>query len=83
MITSTIFVRTVNADKGRGFVLLVGYDAKIVQSNAIQQISLTTGTEAEYAAAIARVKANYNASEIRDVTNDGIKRKMEKQRLGA
>lgn len=78
MIASTIFVRVVPADKNRGFVLLVGYDAQIVQRTAIQSISISIPTRANIDAAIARVKTNYNAAEVRDVTHDGIKSRLAK-----
>ena len=79
MIASTIFVRIVAADKNRGYVILVGYDAKIVQRTAIQQVSLSILSKANIEAAFERIKANYNASELRDVTADGIKKRIEKE----
>ena len=78
MIASPIFVRVVAADKDRGFAVLVGYDAKVVQRTAIQQVSITGTKRQELVAAIDRIRVNYNASEIRDVTADGIKRRLEK-----
>lgn len=78
MISSAIFVRIVSADKNRGFIILVGYDAKVVQRTAIQQVSLSIATKANLDAAFARIKTNYNASELRDVTADGIKKRLEK-----
>lgn len=79
MIASTIFVRIVAADKNRGYIILVGYDAKIVQRTAIQQVSLSVLSKANIEAAFERIKANYNASELRDVTADGIKKRIEKE----
>lgn len=78
MIASPIFVRVVAADKNRGFVMLVGYDAKVVQRTAIQQISLTGVRRTELQAALDRVKTSYNASVVNDVTGDGIKKRLEK-----
>ncbi len=79
MIASTIFVRIVAADKNRGYIILVGYDAKIVQRTAIQQVSLSVLSKANIEAAFERIKANYNASELRDGTADGIKKRIEKE----
>lgn len=79
MISSTIFVRVVPADKNRGYILLVGYDAKIVQRTAVQQISISVSTRAALNEAIERVRANYRPSEIRDVTHDGIKKRLAKE----
>ena len=78
MISSTLFVRVVPQDRDRGYMLLIGYDAKIVQSTAIQYITLTNITRASLDAMIAKAKASYNASEIRDVTASGIAKKLKK-----
>ena len=78
MISSTIYVRLVAADKDRGFVLLVGYDNRIVQRTAIQSISISVPTQHYLDAAIERVKANYSASEVRNVTEAGIVKRFEK-----
>ena len=79
MITSPIFVRVVSADKGRGYIVLIGYDAKIVQRTAIQQMTLSVPTRANLDAIFARIKSNYNATELRDVTAPGIKQRLEKE----
>lgn len=78
MIASTLFVRVVPADKDRGFVLLVGYDAQIVQRTAVQQVSISIATRENLNAAIERVRLNYNAKDVRDITADGIKKKLAK-----
>jgi hypothetical protein len=75
-IASTLFVRVVNADRGRGHMLLVGWDAKVVQATAVQLITLSAVTRTLLDSTIARVKATYSASEVRDVTADGIKRQL-------
>jgi hypothetical protein len=79
MISSSIYVRIVAADKNRGYIILVGYDAKIVQRTAIQQVSLSVLSKANIQTAFGRIKANYRASELRDVTADGIKKRIEKE----
>ena len=58
-------------------MLLVGWDAKIVQSTASQIITLSgLSNRDQLNAAIARVQANYTCSEVRDVTAEGIKTKL-------
>jgi hypothetical protein len=78
MISSTLFIRVVPQDRQRGYMLLVGYDAKIVQSTAIQYITLTAVTRASLNAMIEKAKISYNASDIRDVTAPGIQKQLKK-----
>lgn len=78
MISSTIFIRVITQDRDRGFALLVGYDAKLVQSTAIQIITLSVPSRAGLDQAIAYVKRSYNASEVRDVTATGIVKRLKK-----
>lgn len=79
MISSTIFVRVVPADRNRGYNLLVGYDNKIVARTAIQQVSISIPTRINLDAAIERVRLNYSASEVRDVTEPGLKKRLAKE----
>jgi hypothetical protein len=77
MIKSPLFIRIVNADRNRGFMLLVGWDAKVVQATCVQLCSLVGLTRRDQLnAAIARVTGTYTYSEVRDVTADGIKAKL-------
>lgn len=78
MISSTIFVRVVPADRDRGFILLVGYDKQVVQRTAIQQISISVPTRDNLDAALDRVKRNYNASSLFDATAPGIVKRLAK-----
>jgi hypothetical protein len=79
MIAGTIYVRVVSADKNRGWVLLVGYDNKVVQRTAIQQVSLSAVTRTSLTASIERVRLSYSATTVTDVTEEGIKRKLAKE----
>ena len=74
----TIFVRVVPQDRDRGYMLLVGYDAAVVQRTAIQYMTISDFSRASLDAAIARVKANYSAGEVRDVTAPGLMKKFAK-----
>lgn len=75
-VASAVFVRVVLQDRNRGFMLLVGFDAKLVQTTATQLLTLSGLTRKSLDDTIARVKKMYNGSEIRDVTADGIKRRL-------
>jgi|WetSurMetagenome_2_1015567.scaffolds.fasta_scaffold1059916_1 hypothetical protein len=78
MLASTLFVRVVPQDKDRGYVLLAGYDASVVQRTAIQSTTLSVPTRESLNAAIARLKAGNNAAEVRDVTAPAIQKKLAK-----
>jgi hypothetical protein len=77
MIASTLFTRVVPADRARGFALLIGWDAKLVQSTAMYISSLSGLTSrAQLDAAIKRAIGTHAYSEVRDVTAEGVKAKL-------
>ncbi len=79
MLASTLFVRVVPADKDRGYVLLAGYEANVVQRTALQYTTLSGGLTREMLnAAIERLRANNNAASIKDVTAPAIAKKLAK-----
>lgn len=78
MIASTLYVRVVPADKDRGYILLAGYDAAVVQRTALSYTSLTVPTRDSLNEAIARLAKNNSAAEIRDVTAPAIQKKLAK-----
>lgn len=78
MNMSQIYIRIVPADKDRGYVLLVGFDSKVVQSTCANYTTLTGITRSVLDAAIERMRSQYNASVIKDVTASSITRKLQK-----
>jgi hypothetical protein len=78
MLASTLFVRVVPADKDRGYVLLAGYDAGVVQRTALQYTTLSTPTRDALNAAIERMRASNNAKDVKDVTAPNIQKKLAK-----
>jgi len=78
MLASTLFVRVVPADKNRGFVLLAGYDAAVVQRTALQYTTLTVVTRESLDAAVERMRLQNNAAAVRDVTAPAIAKKLAK-----
>jgi hypothetical protein len=78
MLASKLYVRVVPQDKDRGYVLLAGYDNKVVQRTAIQSTTLSVPTRASLDAAIARMKASNSAAEVEDCTAPAIKKKLAK-----
>ncbi len=78
MISSTLYVRIVPQDKDRGYMMLVGYDPKVVQSTAMQYFTLNAISREVVNGALQRIRTSYNASEIKDVTPVGLKKKLAK-----
>lgn len=78
MLASTLFVRVVPQDKERGFMLLAGYDADVVQRTALQYATLSVLTRESLNAAIERMRINNSASTIKDVTAPAIQKKLAK-----
>jgi len=78
MLASTLFVRVVPADKERGYVLLAGYDATVVQRTALQYTTLNDPTRDSLNAAVERMRAGNNAADVRDVTAPNIVKKLAK-----
>lgn len=78
MLASTLFVRVVPQDKDRGFMLLAGYDASVIQRTALQYATLSNPSRASLAAAIERMRVNNSAKEVKDVTAPAIQKRLEK-----
>lgn len=78
IMSTTLFVRVVPADKDRGYVLLAGWDAKVVQSNCTQATTLSAITRQSLTEAIARMQKSYNCAAVRDVTAPALQRKLQK-----
>jgi methionine aminopeptidase len=76
MLASTLFVRVVPADKNRGYMLLAGYDANIVQRTALQYTTLCDITRSSLNAAIERMRVGNNAANVKDVTAPSIAKKL-------
>ena len=77
MIKSTLFVRIVPQDRERGYMMLVGFDSKIVQRTAANITTLSTLTRADYNRVLTKYQALYNASDIKDVTASAIAKKVQ------
>ena len=78
MLASTLYVRVVPQDKDRGYMLLCGYDATVVQRTALQYTTLATPTRASLNAAIDRMRTSNSAAEVKDVTAPAIVKKLAK-----
>ena len=74
----TLFVRVMPADKDRGYLLLAGYDGKIVQTSCAQYTTLSDISRPVLDAAIERMRAAFDAVEIKDVTAPALTRKLQK-----
>ena len=75
---TAVFVRVVSQDRDRGYMLLVGYDPSLVQRTAVQITTLSAVTRESLNKVIETVRKDYNASEIKDITDTGIKKKLMK-----
>lgn len=78
MIAGILFVRVVAQDKDRGYMLLAGFDASVVQRTAAQYTTLSDPTRQSLDDAIGRMAKNYRTSEVRDVTAPNIQKKLAK-----
>lgn len=78
MLASTLFVRVVPQDKERGFMLLAGYDADVVQRTALQYTTLSEPTRQSLNAAVERMRVSNNAASVKDVTAPAVQKKLAK-----
>lgn len=78
IISAMLFVRVVPADKDRGYVLLAGWDAKVVQSTCTQSTTLSVITRASLTEAIERLRKSCSCATVRDVTAPALQRKLQK-----
>lgn len=79
MLASTLFIRVVPQYGDRGYNLLAGYDAAVVQRTAIQIITLAAPTRASLTRAIEKLKSDNSAAEVRDVTASNIQKKLARE----
>lgn len=78
MKIQTLFIRIMPADKDRGYILLAGYDAQLVQTSCAYQSSLSDVSRQYLDESIARLQAKFDAAEVRDVTALAVQRKLQK-----
>ena len=63
------------------YMLLAGFEAKLVQATAVYYESLNptrTLTEASIASSLAKLQAQTSSSEVRDITKDDVQKKLNK-----
>lgn len=77
-IQTPLFYRIVAADRKQGYLLLVGRDNKLVRSTAEAAITLSLLNRERLEKMLAKVQENFRATELIDITADGIKRQLEK-----
>ena len=78
MKIQTLFIRVMPADKDRGYILLAGYDAQLVQTSCAYQSSLSDVSRKYLDESIARLQVKFDAVEVRDVTALQVQRKLQK-----
>lgn len=78
MLSSTLYVRVVPQGKDRGYMLLAGYEASVVQRTALQYTTLSNVTRASLNAAIERMRASNSAATVKDVTDAATQKKLAK-----
>jgi hypothetical protein len=78
MLASTLYVRVVQQDNKRGFMLLAGYDSKVVQRTCIQYTTLTAVTRDSLNAAVERMRVANSAAAVKDCTAPDIQKKLMK-----
>jgi hypothetical protein len=78
MLASTLYVRVVPQDKDRGFMLLCGYDANVVQRTALQYTTLSAPTRETLNAAVERMRLANSAKEVKDCTALAVQKRLAK-----
>lgn len=78
MIASTIYVRVVPQDKDRGYMLLAGFEPKMVQSTCANYTTLNAVTRESLDAAIERMRVSFGAKDVKDSTPEPLKKKLAK-----
>jgi hypothetical protein len=78
MLASTLYVRVVLQDNKKGYMLLAGYDSKVVQRTCIQYTTLTAVTRSSLNEAVERLRKANSAAEVKDCTSPDIQKKLMK-----
>jgi hypothetical protein len=76
MYNGTLFVRVVPQDRDRGYMLLSGFDSKIVQATCREYTTLSAPSREGLNAIIARMLAQSGAADVKDVTAPNIQKKL-------
>lgn len=77
-LATEVYVRIVTQGRDHGFMLLVGFEPKIVAATATKIITLTAPSRKSIDYMIAKVKTDFNATTVKDVTAEGILRQLRK-----
>lgn len=77
-LATEVYVRIVTQGRDHGFMLLVGFEPRIVAATATKIITLTAPTRSSINYMIEKVKKDFNATTVRDITADGILRQLRK-----
>ena len=78
MLASTLYVRVVPQDKDRGYMLLAGYEAGVVQRTALSYTTLSNPTREGLTAAVERMRLSHSAKDVKDVTAPAVLKKLAK-----
>jgi hypothetical protein len=78
MIANTLYVRVVPQDRDRGYMLLAGFDSKVVQSTCARYTTLSAVTRESLNEVIDTMRVQFNAAEVRDCTAPNIVRQLKK-----
>ena len=78
MIANTLYVRVVPQDRDRGYMLLAGFDSKVIQATCSQYSTLGGVTRDSLNAAILAMQQRFSASDVKDVTAPNIQRQLKK-----
>ena len=78
MKNGKLFIRVVPQDRERGYMLLASWSKPVVQRTCDRMISLSTINQAELDNWSIKLKQEFCAAEVEDVTDSGLQRKLKK-----
>jgi hypothetical protein len=73
-----IYIRVIEQDMQRGYMMLAGFDSKVNRSTAARIISLTAISRESLAKMLEEVKLFYVGAVLKDATEASISRKLQR-----
>lgn len=79
MLISTLFVRVVPQERGRGWMLLASWEKPVVQRTCAQLLTLQGVTQQMIDGLKEKLKADYRVTEVKDVTDASVLKQLAKE----
>lgn len=79
MIASTLYVRVVAQERGRGWMLLASWEKPVIQRTCARLLTMSGVTQASLDALKEAMKQEFRVLKVEDVTPDNIVKALQRE----